>query len=190
MRRTLITIVLSIAGAAAWAAPAAASTAPPDAPDTTLPPDAAPDDTSATAEIGEPAGAAVVVVDESGGEIAALTVTSAEQGWDGFAEGDEPESGHEYLRITVVVESRSPRGLFAVDYDDFILQDRDGFVTRADVVPTAEQSAADEEPISDAELANAETVELVVTFEMVSGVPPTAVFYSPSSDRLVTLYPF
>jgi hypothetical protein len=190
MRRTLPTIVLSIAGIAAWAAPAAASTTPPDAADTTVPAEPGPDDTAATAEIGEPADAAVVVVDESGSELAALTVTNAEEGWEGFGEGNEPESGHEYVRVTIVVESRSPRGLFAVDYDDFILQDADGFVTRAQIVPTAEESAAEQEPVSEAELANAETVELVLTFETVTGVAPTAVFYTPSSERLVTVHSF
>ena len=198
MRRTIPTIVLSAAALAAFAAPAAASTAPPEEPDeTTVPAEPAvtevatsPDDTAATAEIGETAGSAVVVVDESGSELAALTVTDAEQAWTGFGEGSEPESGYEYLRVTVVVESRSPRGLFSVDYDDFIVQDRDGFVTRAEIVPTAEQAAADEDPISEADLANTETVELAVTFEMVSGVPPTALFFSPSSERLVTVYPF
>jgi len=86
-----------------------------------------------------------------------------------------------------VVESRSPRGLFDVDYNDFILQDADGFVTLAEVVPTAEQDVAEEEPIMEAELANAETVELAVTFEMVSGVAPQAVYYAPSSERLLTV---
>jgi len=89
-----------------------------------------------------------------------------------------------------VVESRSPRGLFSVSSNDFILQDADGFVTDAEVVPTVEQAAADEDPISEAELANAETVELTLTFEMVSGVAPLAVFYAPSSDRLVTVHSF
>jgi hypothetical protein len=198
MRRTLPTIVLSVAALAAFAAPAAASTAPPEEPgETTVPADpsateaaATPEDTAATAEIGATAGSAVVVVDESGSELAALTVTDTEPAWTGFGEGEEPESGYEYLRVTVVVESRSPRGLFSVDYDDFILQDRDGFVTGAEIVPTAEQSAAEEDPISEAELANTETVELVVTFEMVSGVPPTAMYFSPSSERLVTIYQF
>jgi hypothetical protein len=190
MRRTLPTIVLSIAGIAAWAAPAAASTTPPDATETTVPAEPAPDDTAATAEIGEPADPAVVVVDESGSEVAALTVTNAEQGWVGFGEGNEPESGHEYVRVTIIVESRSPRGLFAVDYDDFVLQDADGFVTRAQIVPTAEESAAEQEPVSEAELANAETIELVLTFETVSGVEPTTVFYTPSSERLVTVHSF
>ena len=194
MRRTLPTLVLSVAALAAFAAPAAASTAPPEEPgETTVPAEPSateapvnPVDTAATAEIGS----AVVVIDESGSELAALTVTHAEPAWTGFGEGDEPESGYEYLRVTVVVESRSPRGLFSVDYDDFILQDRDGFVTGAEIVPTAEQSAAEEDPISEAELANTETVELVVTFEMVAGVPPTAMYFSPSSERLVTIYQF
>lgn len=146
-----------------------------------------PDDTGATAEIAAAEGPAVVVLDESGSELAAISIPSVEPAWAGYGEGAEPESGHEYLRLTVVVESRSPRGLFDVDYNDFILQDADGFVTLAEVVPTAEQDVAEEEPIMEAELANAETVELAVTFEMVSGVAPQAVYYAPSSERLLTV---
>lgn len=197
MRRTIPTIALSIAGLAVFAAPAAASTTPPDSPDTTFVDEPAateaptgPEDTTATAEIGAADGSAVVVVDESGSELAALTVSNAEQAWTGYGENNDPASGHEYLRVTVVVESRSPRGLFAVEYDDFILQDADGFVTRAEIVPTAEESAAEEDPVSEADLANAETVELVITFEIVSGVAPIAVFYAPSNERLVTVHEF
>lgn len=185
MRRTLSLALISAAALAAFAAPAHASTTPPDS--TTPAETAAPADTAATAEL-EPAGSpTVVVVDETGSELAALTASAVEPAWVGFGEGDEPESGHEYLRVTVVVESRSPRGLFGVNADDFILQDADGFVTSADIVPTAEQSAIDEEPITEAELANAETVDLALTFEMVSGVAPLAVYYAPSSERLVTV---
>ncbi len=197
MRRTISTLVLSglvlsVAGLAAFAAPAHAGTTPPDS---TVPPaspgpngtEAGPADTGATAEIAAAAGPAVVVLDESGSELAAISVPSVEPAWAGFGEGAEPESGHEYLRLTVVVESRSPRGLFDVDYNDFILQDADGFVTQAEVVPTAEQAAAEEAPTREAELANTETVELAVTFEMVSGVAPQAVYYAPSSERLLTV---
>ena len=114
-------------------------------------------------------------------------MVAVEPAWAGFAEGDEPESGHEYLRITILVESRSPRGLFAVDEDDFVLQDVDGFVTSSDIVPTAEQTAGSQEPVEEAELAEGESVELALTFEMVSGVAPQALFFMPDFDRLVTV---
>ena len=52
----------------------------------------------------------VEFVDESGSPLANITVVTVEPAWTGFGEDDEPESGHEYLRITVLVESRSPRG--------------------------------------------------------------------------------
>jgi hypothetical protein len=177
------TAALTFAGIAAAASPALAA-APPD---TTPPATEAPTGTAATAEL-EPGGTpSVEFVDESGSPLAALTVAAIEPAWTGFGEGDEPESGHEYLRITIVVESRSARGLFEVDEDDFILQDVDGFVTTANIVPTAEQAAAGQEPVEEAELAEGDTAEFPLTFEVVSGVGPQALFFSPGSERLVTI---
>ena len=196
MRRTLPTIALSVAGLAVFAVPVHAGSKPPASTvppteDTAVPdPTTESEDTAATAEISAPAGSAVVVVDESGSELAALTVTNVEAAWTGYGENNDPQSGHEYLRVTVVVESRSPRGLFAIDAGDFILQDADGFVTRANVEPSAEQAANEQDPVTEAELANAASVEFNLTFEIVSNVAATAVFFSPSSDRLVTVYPF
>jgi hypothetical protein len=183
MRRILITSLLAVAGGSVTAAPALA-TSPPDTPP---PATEAPADTGATAEITPSDSQPVVVVDVSGSPVAAITVVSTEPAWTGFGEGDEPQSGHEYLRVTVAVESRSPRGLFPVDSDDFILQDVDGFVTTASIVPTAEQAASETEVVTEAELAEGETVELPLTFEVVSGVAPQAIFYQPSSDRLITV---
>lgn len=178
--------VLALSGMLAFAPSAHAGTTPPDS---TVPAesDAPAGTAAASAEIEPAGGSAVVVVDENGGELAAITAPTVEPAWTGFGEDDEPQSGFEYLRVTVVVESRSPRGLFEVDDSDFILQDADGFITAADVVPTAEQDASDQDPVSDAELAEGETVELALTFEIVSGVAPTAVFYTPAIDRLVTV---
>ena len=93
------------------------------------------------------------------------------------------------LRITVLVESRSPRGLFAVADDDFLVQDVDGFVTTGEVIQTAEQAAAEQEAITEVELAEGESTELALSFEIVSGVAPQALFFAPESGRLVTVTP-
>jgi len=193
MRRSISILILGAAGLTAFAAPALA--APPDSsvpPETTVADDSAPLETEpvgtgATAELSPANGPIAIVLDESGSENAAISVAKVEPAWTEFGEGSEPASGYEYLRLTVVIESRSPRGLFDVDYNDFILQDADGFVTGAEVVPTAEQVAAEEEPIVEASLTNAQTVELAITFETVTGVAPRAVFYAPDAERLLTV---
>jgi hypothetical protein len=197
MRRILTTTIVAggaLAASMGVALPASAS-APPES---TVPAeDSAPVGTEATAEMtpatsgpeatgSEP----VVVVDEAGTAVAAISVASEERAWAGFAEGYEPTSGHEYLRVTVVVESRSPRGLVAVSDSDFIVQDADGFVTTAYAVPTPEEDAAEQAPLAQAELAEGETVELPLTFEVISGVAPEALYYQPSSDRLITVTRF
>lgn len=197
MRRIATTTAIVIAGIAAPEASALA-TAPP----TTTPPDEAPVDTAASAELAPvtvaaelaPAGAEpVVYLDESGNERGTFTVAGIEPGWTGYAEGEEPDSGAEYLRITVVVESRIARGLFTVDAENFVVQDVDGFAIGAQNVRTPEQAAAEQEPVFEAELAEGETVEFALTFEMVAGRGPQALFYTVDDadyDRLVTLHEF
>jgi hypothetical protein len=76
-------------------------------------------------------------------------------------------------------------GTFGINIDDFILQDNNGFVTTAAAVPTTAQVEGDEEITEEADLANGESVELPMTFEVVSSVGPQSVFYRPDDERLV-----
>jgi len=187
MRRLLITTTLGLLAVTATATSAAAS----------IPPSTDPADGAATAELapapdssGAPAvtvDRAVPVVDSSGTPVASVTLGDVEPAWTGFAEGDEPDSGFEYLRITVVVESLTTRGLYAVDADDFVVQDADGFTTRPTTVPTAAEDAADTDPVTETELPTGETVELALTFEVVGGVATQALYYTPGNDRLITI---
>jgi len=127
------------------------------------------------------------VYDESGNPVATISVIATEAGWSDYPEGDEPEAGNDYVRVTVDVESLITEGTFGIAVDDFILQSNNGFITTADNVPTAAQAEAEEEITEEADLANGEAVELVLTFEVVSGVGPQSVFYRPDDDRLVDI---
>ena len=89
--------------------------------------------------------------------------------------------------MLVTVDSLITEGTFNINVDDFILQSNNGFVTRAESVPTAAQAEADEDITTDADLANGESVDLELTFEVVSSVGPQSVFYSPEEDRLVDI---
>lgn len=130
-------------------------------------------------------GSGINFVDESGNVLATIVVESAEPGWAGFGEGDEPDSGQEYVRVVVTVTSERARDNFSAQVDDFILQDADGFVYDAQSVKTAEESDGDVEVTTEADLANGESVELALTFETVAGVQPLRVFYQPDDNRLV-----
>lgn len=193
---TRLIATAAIIGATGFASVGAVSaSAPPPPPDTEptieitpagSDPTAAPD-TESTPAAG---GGAVTIIDESGVELAVITVNSMEEGWTGFADDDAPSTGAQYVRMNVTVESRTARGVFDVDADNFILQDDAGFLTDSESVPTPEQDAADEDVVDDAVLAGGETIELDLTFSVVNGSAPMQVFYRNGSNQLVTVHLF
>jgi hypothetical protein len=172
---------------------ATASTGSDDsAPMTTPPPGTAPaatteDTTASETTIAEADIAAepAVIYDDSGNAVASVTLVGVEPAWSDYEEGNDPEAGGEYVRVTVLVESLITEGTFGINIDHFILQDNNGFVTTAAAVPTAAQAEGDEEITEEADLANGESVELPLTFEVVSSVGPQSVFYRPDDERLV-----
>lgn len=131
-----------------------------------------------------PAGT-VTVFDEEGTEVATIAVSATEPGWTDYGPDDAPDEGREYLRLTVAVTSLVTEGTFGVAIDDFVLQDAHGFLDSADNVPTAAQVDSDEEIVEEADLANGESVELALTFEVDPAIGGQSVFYHPDDDRLV-----
>lgn len=191
------------AGAAVASAPpdtapdsgAATEPAPSDTGVATEPASSMPADTSAgsdapmaSAPTGDTTAApadTVTVFDEEGTEVATIAVSATEAGWTDYGPDDAPDEGHEYLRVTVAVTSLVTEGTFGVAIDDFVLQDAHGFLDSADNVPTAAQVDSDEEIVEEADLANGESVELALTFEVDPAVGGQSVFYHPDDDRLV-----
>ncbi len=84
-------------------------------------------------------------IDDSGNPVATITYVASEVGFSDYEEGNDPEAGNEYVRVLVTVESLITEGTFNIGVDDFILQSNNGFVTRAENVPTATQAEADED---------------------------------------------
>jgi hypothetical protein len=194
MRRIITCAVLAVATSSAAVGPALATTPPDTAPGSEAPASSdatagseAPADTGGTDAT---AGEAVVVVDDTGSPVAAISVTSVEQAWTGYGDYPVPDVGFEYLRVTVLVESRTPRGVYPVEYYHFLLQDVDGFLTTVQNIPTAEQVAAGETLTPSAQLSMGQTFELPLTFEIVAGVAPQALFYQPAGNRLITVHQF
>lgn len=135
----------------------------------------------------DPAVAPAIAVDATGSPIAAIGVVAVDPDWADHDDWDEPSAGYQYLRISVVIESRSARGLLEVRDSDFVLQDADGFVFTGDVVPTAAERAAGADVVDRVALTNGERAQLELTFEVVAGVAPDTLFYVPSYDRLITI---
>jgi hypothetical protein len=135
----------------------------------------------------------VEYIDETGNTIAVFTVTSVERGWSDHSEWYAPQSGNEYVRIAVSVDSQIGRGTFTVEPFSFLLQDVDGFISQANVVPTEEEEASGAyDPFSEMfDLAGGESGEIVLTFEVLDGVDLQALYFSTDLwIRLVTLAEF
>jgi hypothetical protein len=188
MRRIISTAAVAVAASSVAVGPALATTPPDTTPGSEAPAGSdAPPDTGATGAL---AGEPVVVVDDTGSPVAAISVASVEPAWTGFGEYPVPDVGFEYLRVTVVVESRTPRGVYPVEHYHFLLQDADGFITTVQNIATAEQAASGEQLVTSAQLSNGQTFELPLTFETVAGVAPQALFYQPAGNRLITIHEF
>lgn len=132
----------------------------------------------------------VEYIDEAGNTIAVFTVTSVERDWSDHSEWYAPQSGNEYVRIAVTVDSRIGRGSFTVEPFFFLLQDMDGFIAQASVVPTEEQDASGTfDPFAAMlDLAGGESGEMFLTFEVLDGVDLQALYFSTDLwTRLVTV---
>lgn len=131
--------------------------------------------------------APATVYDESGEPVATITVTGTELQWTDYAESAEPDEGMEYVRVTVDIASTVTEDTFGVSTGDFLLQDEHGFVTNAETVESAAQAEAEEDVVGDADLANGESIELALTFQVAADVGPQSVFYRPDDDRLIDI---
>jgi len=135
-----------------------------------------------------PAGTATATIyDDDDAAVATVSVGSVEAGWTGYGDDDAPDEGHEYLRMSVLVTSESGDDTFSVSLGDFVLQDGHGVIDGADDVESVEQAASDTDPTTEAELANNESVELVLTFEYRASSGPESVFYRQGDGLLVDI---
>ncbi len=123
-----------------------------------------------------------LVYDDSGNPVASIQFHGAETGWSDYPEGEEPDPGNEYVRAMVSVESLITEGTFGIGAGDFILQDNNGFVTDAESIASANQEETDEDITDEADLANGESLDLTLTFQVVSSVGPQSIFYQPDDN--------
>ncbi len=114
-------------------------------------------------------------------------MSGAQTGWTDYEEGNEPDEGHDYVQVVVDVASAVTEGTFGIAVGDFILQDQHGFVTSAETIRSAAQAEADEEIVDEADLANGESIQFTLTFEVDANAGPQSVFYRPDDDRLVDI---
>jgi hypothetical protein len=175
MRRSLAVLMLVLGVLiGGGAAPVVATATQPD--------QATPAANRARPVIGDP----VRYISESGSEIGSLKVVEMVRPWDEFGEYYAPDSGTEYVAFVIEVTHLGSRGDLIVRADDFRLQDVDGFLySRAWVDSGSGATYVPSDP--EIGIAPGDTAEIVVVYQVLSGVDLSAIFWQPDYQRLITL---
>ncbi|MBA3379013.1 MAG: hypothetical protein H0T93_09025 [Chloroflexia bacterium] len=131
-------------------------------------------------------GDTISFVSESGSEIARLRATEVILNWDEYSEYYVPHAGSQYVAIMVDVTNFGSRGSLIVRADDFRLQDVDGFFYSRSWADAAEGSDLIPSE-SEIGVASGETEELVLIYEVLTGVELGHLFWQPEYERLLTV---
>lgn len=137
--------------------------------------------------VAEGAATPVAIFDDDDNQVATVMVDDVELEWTEYGDDDAPDEGNQYVRVTVTVASEASDGTFDVSADQFFLQDLHGSLDEGEVKASADQTANSEDLPDSAEMANGESVELALVFEVDATVGPRAVFYRPDDDTLVEI---
>ncbi|HWK80685.1 MAG TPA: DUF4352 domain-containing protein [Thermomicrobiales bacterium] len=151
---------------------------------------AAGEDTPAAASSGDvnpvnpQIGDEVTLFATNGDAIATVSVTDVERNWEGYDEYQEPESGTEFIAVTIHIESTISRGAVEVNPYDFSLQDGKSFLWST-AYASNEDSPKDVQVLSDTlQLAGGEDAEFLVVFQTYIDEPLQHVYWNPESSLL------
>jgi hypothetical protein len=178
MRSVLSRVCLALVLLAAVASGSALAAAE----DSTPAPTGGPMMNTANPQVGD----TVSYISESGSEVARLRVAEVVLDWTEYSEYYVPSPGSQYIAVVVEVTSFSSRGSLIVRADDFRLQDIDGFFyTRswADAAENATLIPAE----SEVGVGAGATEELVLVYEVLTGVELAHLFWQPDYERLLTI---
>lgn len=131
-------------------------------------------------------GDTVSYVSESGSEVARLRATEVILNWTDYSEYYVPSPGSQYVAIVVEVTNFGSRGNLIVRADDFRLQDVDGFFysrSWSDASETSELLPSE----SEIGVGSGETEEVVLVYEVLTGVELSHLFWQPDYERLLTI---
>lgn len=131
-------------------------------------------------------GDTISYVSDSGSEIARLRATEVILNWTDFSEYYVPSPGSQYVAIVVEVTNFGSRGNLIIRADDFRLQDVDGFFysrSWADASETSELIPSE----SEIGVGSGDTEEVVLVYEVLTGVELSHLFWQPDYERLLTI---
>ncbi len=180
MRKLLISLMAMFFLLGGSAAAVAAQDATPDPSDL----EGLAGDASGTNPVDPAIGDSVTYFGEDGSPAGIVTINSIERGWSDFDEFYEPEEGAEYVAFTVTVESTIERGAIDVEAYDFSLQTASGFLwSRAFTSSETAEPPLLEDTVS---LANGDSEEFTVVFQVFEGEELAHLFWQPDSGVLIT----
>ncbi len=129
-------------------------------------------------------GDTVTYYGEDGDAVGNVTITAIERGWEDYDEFSEPDNGNEYVAFTVVVESTISRGAIEVEDYDFSLQTAGGYLWQTSYTSS---ETADPPLLEDTvSLANGDSEEFTIVFEVIQGEALGHLFWQPESGVLIT----
>lgn len=131
-------------------------------------------------------GDTVSYITESGSEVARLRASEVVLEWDGYSEYYVPTLGSQYVAIVVEVTNLGSRGNLIIRSDDFRLQDLDGFFysrSWADASETADLIPSESQVV----VPPGDTVDVVLVYEVLTGVELSHLFWQPEYERLLTI---
>lgn len=131
-------------------------------------------------------GDTVSYLSESGSEVARLRATEVILNWEEYSEYFVPTPGSQYVAIIVEVTNYGSRGSLVVRADDFRLQDVDGFFYTRSWADAAEGSQLLPSE-SEVGVATGATEQLVLIYEVLTGVELGHLFWQPEYERLLTV---
>lgn len=129
-------------------------------------------------------GDVVTLFAANGDAIATISVTDVERNWEGYDEYQEPDTGTEFIAVTIQIESTVSRGAVEVSPYDFSLQDGRSFLW-GNAYATNEDSPKDVQVLSDTlQLAGGEDAEFLIVFQTYIDEPLQHVYWNPENSLL------
>jgi hypothetical protein len=136
------------------------------------------------AEPGLSAGTPVTVVGPDGAELGRITLEEWNPLFTEYEPNSPPQHGFHFVLANLTVENTGPRPL-PFNPRQFSLLDADGFLVSPASVNRGQDAAIPD--LANQEIAPGASVNGIVAFQALNGVPVTSLLYTPSSDRAVTI---
>lgn len=123
----------------------------------------------------------VVLTDARGSQVATMTLTGVERGWDAFSSAHHPPSGTEYVAFTLELEVTGDDEL-TLSHKEFDLQVDPGILV--DIASVRGDDIDPPQLTGKEEVAAGDTLAFTVIFSVPEGTPLTALYWAPEGAFL------